>query len=45
MHQKVPCHCAEVAKDFRCYNHRVCFLQCDWGLKNSPQKVINVNEA
>ena len=43
--KKVLCHCAEVAKDFRCCNHRLCFLQCDWQTENSLQKVINVNEA
>ena len=29
------CHCAEVTKDFRCCNHRLCFLQYDWQLENS----------
>ena len=33
--QKVLCHCAEVTKDFRCCNHRLCFLQYDWQLENS----------
>ena len=39
----MPCHRAEVAKDFWCY--RLCFLQCDWWREISLQKVINVNEA
>ena len=40
------CHHAEVTKDFLHCNHRLCFLQCiDWRVENSPQKVINVNEA
>ena len=44
--QKVLCHCAEVAKNFWCCNHKLCYLQCDWWLENSPQKAaINVNEA
>ena len=32
------CHRAEVAKSF----HRLYFLQCDWRLENSSQKVINI---
>ena len=42
--KKVLCHCAKVAKTFRCYNHRLCFLQCDWQRESFLQKVI-VNEA
>ena len=45
MYQKVLYHRAEVAKDSQCCNHRLSHLQCDWGLENSPQKAINVNEA
>ena len=26
-------------------HYRLCFLQCDWWTKNSPQKANNVNEA
>ena len=43
--KKVLYHCAEVAKNFQCFNHRLCFLQCDWWLENSLQKTINVNET
>ena len=25
------------------YNYRLCFLQCDLQMENSPQKAINVN--
>ena len=32
------CHCAEVPKDFRCCNHRLCFPYCDWHLESFPQK-------
>ena len=38
-------HRAEVAKNFRCCNHRLCFLQCDWWLENYLQTAVNVNEA
>ena len=43
--KKVLCQRAEVAKNFRYCNHRLCFLQCDWQLENYPQTAINVNEA
>ena len=43
--RKVLCHCAKVAKNFWCCNHRLCYLQCDWWLENSLQKEINVIEA
>ena len=36
--KKVLCHCAEVPKDFRCCNHRLCFPYCDWHLESFPQK-------
>ena len=36
---------AEVAKNFQCCNHRLCYLLCDWQLENYPQKAINVNET
>ena len=36
---------AEVAKNFQCCNHRLCYLQCDWQLENYLQKAINVNET
>ena len=39
------CHRAKVAKTFRCCDHRLCFLQCDWQREISLQKVIKVNEA
>ena len=38
--KKVLSHHAEVAKDFRSCNLRLCFLQCDWRLENSPQRAI-----
>ena len=43
--KKVVCHRAEVAKNFRCCNHRLCVLHCDWYGENSLQKAIKVNEA
>ena len=43
--KKVLCHRVEVVKNFRCYNHRLCFLQCDWLLTNSSWKSNQLNEA
>ena len=36
---------AKVAKGFQCCSYKWCVLQCDWWMENSPQKVININEA
>ena len=43
--KKVLCHRVEVVKNFRCYNHRLCFLQRDWLLANSSWKSNQLNEA
>ena len=43
--KKVVCHRAEVAKNFRCCNRRLCVLHCDWCGENSLQKAFKVNEA
>ena len=43
--KKVLCHRIEVVKNFRCYNHRLCFLQCDWLSSNSSWKSNQLNEA
>lgn len=33
------------SQGFGCCNYRLCFLQCNWRLQISHQKVININEA
>ena len=43
--KKVLCHRVEVVKNFRCCNHRLCFLQRDWLLANCPSKSNQLNEA
>ena len=43
--KKVLCHRVEVVKNFRCCNHRLCFLQRDWLLANSSSKSNQLNEA
>ena len=43
--KKVLCHRVEVVKNFRCYNHRLCFLQHDWLSWNSSWKSNQLNEA
>ena len=43
--KKVLCHHVEVVKNFRCYNHRLCFLQHDWHEQNYSSKSNQLNEA
>ena len=43
--KKVLCHHLEVVKNFRSYNHRLCFLQRDWLSSNSSWKSNQLNEA
>ena len=43
--KKVLYHRVEVVKNFRCYNHRLCFLQRDWLLANSLWKSNQLSEA
>ena len=43
--KKVLCHRIEVVKNFRCCNHRLCFLQRDWHEQNSSSKTNQLNEA
>ena len=43
--KKVLCHCVEVVKNFRCCNHRLCFLQLDWHEQNYSSKSNQLNEA
>ena len=42
--EKVLCHRVEVVKNFQCYNHRLCFLQCDWLSSNSSWKSNQLNK-
>ena len=39
--KKVLCHRVEVVKNFRCCNHRLCFLQRDWHEQNCSSKPRN----
>ena len=41
----VLCHCAGIAKNFRCCTTDCLFCKCDWRREISLQKVININEA
>ena len=43
--KKVLCHRVEVVKNFRCCNHRLCFLLCDWLSPNSSLKSNQLNKA
>ena len=38
-------HRVEVVKNFRCCNHRLCFLQRDWHEQNYSSKSNQLNEA